>query len=279
MRLATPNKPQNMKIRHFTTIAFCAAASAVSGTLKGAVTAQDAFNYTVGSDNLSGQGTAGNGWAGAWGNASSSGTQSVTTGSLDSPVTTFESGNKTTIQTGGTNNSLIFRSLASPITTGTVYVGFIFKRNTASNRTAGLSLYSGLSTELLLIGINDDSAGKLQISGTNTTTTATNGTSYQLVLRVDFNASGSNEALNLFVNQAAEGTADATISNLNFAAGFDTIRLFAGSSRNGLGAQSADFDEVRIATTYADALAIPEPSAALLVGCLGALTLLRRRRD
>ncbi len=43
------------------------------------------------------------------------------------------------------------------------------------------------------------------------------------------------------------------------------------------GGENVFIDELRITTTYAEALAIPEPSAALLTA-LGSLALLRRRR-
>ena len=266
------------------TFAACAVTLASAGISHAALIAQDAFDYASGA--LSGQGAAGGGWAGAWGNASTNGTKDVVTGSLTSPVAAGAMGNKASIAGASNGSAAIFRTLSSSITTGTVYVGFTFQTNTTSARTAGLSLFDGTSNEEVLVGItNNEGTKKLTIGSdgvdASSTITAVNGVTNQLVLRVDFAA--GNETLNLFVDQASEGTANATLTNQDFGAnGFNSIRLFAGGERlTGLNspnaAQSVFFDEVRIGTTYADAL-VPEPSSAMLIGSFGALALLRRRR-
>ncbi len=261
------------------TFATGAIALASLGTASAALTAKDAFDYTTGG--LSGKGAAGGGWGGAWGNASANGTKDVVSGSLTSSVASGETGNKASMVGASGGSAAIYRTLSSSITTGTYYVGFTFQTNTTSARTAGLSLFDGTATEKVLVGIsNNEGTRKLLISNGTftdaTAITAANGTTNQMVLRVDMSTTG-NETLNLFVDQATEGTANATLTSINFgASGFNTFRLFAGgASTDPL--QSAFFDEVRIGTTYADAL-VPEPSSAMLIGSFGALALLRRRR-
>lgn len=54
---------------------------------------------------------------------------------------------------------------------------------------------------------------------------------------------------------------------------FDTISIAGGRPQNG----TPEFDELRFGSSYAEVTPIPEPSAALL-GAIGALALLRRRR-
>lgn len=239
------------------------------------VIAQDAFDYPSGAP-LAGQ-NGGSGFAGAY-----TGSGTVTAGSLDSPVATGESGNKANLAGTSGGSAAAFRTLSAPITTGPVYIGFIFERNTNLFRSAGLSLFDGTTNEEVLIGIsNNENTGKLGLGSgggfSASTTTATQDTSFQLVARVDFNATGA-ETVRLFINQATEGTADATrlTEFSDGTAGFNAIRLFAGGGNNPSGIQNADFDEVRIADNFAQAL-VPEPASLALLG-LGGLMLLPRRR-
>ncbi len=244
----------------------------VSNSASADIIAQEAFAYDAGSlaTNNGGSGFA-SGWTGA-GN--------VTAGSLDSPVTTGETGNKATV-TGGASSATAFRILDANVNTGTVYVGFIFTRKTTGTRTTGLSLFDG-SNERLLIGVSgNEGNGDLFISGSNsssgdTNINATPGTAFQLVAKIVFNASGD-ETVSLFVNQATEGIADATNIASFDGSGFDRIRLFGGSTRSAPeGTGSGDFDEIRIADNYAQAL-IPEPASLALLG-LGGLLMLPHRR-
>lgn len=253
-----------------------------------ALSAIETFSYPVGP--LSGQNSSPSGFSGAWGSASANGSSTVTSGSLISPVAAGETGNKATLAGAAGGSAAIFRQLNSSLTTGTHYVGFTFRVNTDSIRTAGLSLYSGTTTERLFIGMssipgNADRSLRFAENGVTTpgggtATAVTTGQTYQLVLRVDFDATNNNERLRLFVDQATEGVADGDANTVDLGTGgFDTIRLFAGGAQTGINAQIADFDGFRIATTYGEALAIPEPSAVMLLGSLGCFSLLLRRRS
>lgn len=236
-----------------------------AGTASAQLIASDAFDYTPGA--LSGQGSASGGWAGAWN--TSTGSNTVVLGSLSPGVT----GNKATID-GTSGSSSIFRSLNTAISSGTVYIGFIIQRNTTSDRAAWLSF--GPSS-VFNTGVAD---GKLAMAiggggpSAFTSINATNGTPFQMVLKVQFNLSGSNERFDLFVNQATEGTPDATILSYNIGGGMQAFRLFAGGVSGLVPAQNASFDEIRISNSYSMAV-VPEPSTFAML--LGGLALLRIR--
>ena len=266
-----------MKKTISTIFATGAIALASFGTASAVVLASDNFNsYATGT--VGDQGAAGSGWGSSYFPVSS-GTATVTTGSIG-PVST---GNRLVVSGVTAGSAVAVRDL-SPIITSDFYVGFSFRSDTTSNRSAGFQIRSSDSSEKAFIGIsNGEGTRKLGIYGSTTgvsSITAGNGTTYQLVVKVSFNASGSNEVVSLFIDQATEGTANATATyNFNGYNGsqenFGRIALFAGG---GTDTTTASFDNVRIATTYAEALAVPEPSSALLIGSFGALALLRRRR-
>ena len=205
----------------------------------------------------------------------------MTTGSIG-PVS---SGNRLVV-TGVTEGSAVAVRDLSPTITGDFYLGFSFRNETDNTRSTGLIIRSSGSEEKAFIGISNNSTDTRRLgiyAGTSSESpiAAGNGTTYQLVVKVSFNASGSNEVVSLFIDQATEGDADATaIYNFTGTNGneenFGRVALFAGGGGSGTNASS--FDNIRIATTYAEALAVPEPSSAMLVGSFGALALLRRRR-
>lgn len=113
----------------------------------------------------------------------------------------------------------------------------------------------------------------------NATITST----YQVVLRLDVNASG-NETLTAWY-----GTSDASDLTLGLAAtdigsfwtsaaDIDTFVLQVRNPNNS-SASVANFDEMRFGTTMADVTTVPEPSCvALIAGGLTALVAFRRKR-
>lgn len=102
------------------------------------------------------------------------------------------------------------------------------------------------------------------------------GQTVNIAVRVDFNAS-ANDNFTIWLNPVAgvaEGSQAAalTTSTTDRNGQFDNVRLRAGN-----GSAATTFDNIIFATEFADVVAVPEPSTALLGG-LGALLLLRRRR-
>jgi hypothetical protein len=267
------------------TFATAAIAMASLGSASAVVIATDDFNtYSTGALGPSNGGSAGAGWSGAWSGATSPGTAIVTTTSL-APTT---SGNRVVVSGASTGSALPLRFLTNYLNTATVYLGFVFRNETTSIRSTGLSLSSDASDKAF-IGISSfyETRRLGILGGTNSalsSTTVANGTTYRLVVKLQFDVSSGNEVLNLFINQATEGVADATATydffglSGNNNQGINRVGLFAGGTMGDQAFTTSSFDSIKFATTYAEAMTVPEPSFAMLIGSFGAIALLRRRR-
>jgi hypothetical protein len=177
---------------------------------------------------------------------------------------------------------------ASALAVGTVAsVGFL-------NTTVGGNLQNAFNFDTgLHLGLTRDSSGYnlVALSGSSTPITLLTGasvsTSYQIVLQLDVNASGT-ESLTAWY--AADGATNLTLAGTftgieSFSSTADVSRMIVQSRSGGAGhtANQAFFDEVYFGTAFGDVTTapIPEPStAAALAGVamLGAAALRRRRR-
>lgn len=251
---------------------------AASPAVRAAMIAQESFNYPAGG--LFGQGsTSDPGWSSSW-NASSGPAATVTTPGLVNPLNASGIGNAASLAGNTSLSAGIARDL-NDITPGntTYYIGFLFRHDTDATRSATLALYNA-TTEMVGAGVSNAGGatpGNIVLYGAggalaNTTVSATKNTTLQLVMKIMFSSTG-NETVSLFVNQAAEGTYDAQLTTVNIP-DFTRVRLFAGGAA---APGAATFDEIRIATTYQEA--IPEPGAlALLLGGAGLVCRSSRRR-
>ncbi|TAE77179.1 MAG: hypothetical protein EAZ65_01745 [Verrucomicrobia bacterium] len=174
---------------------------------------------------------------------------------------------------------------------GTLYFKYTVNNPGSNNTTeqyyAGMSFFDG-DAEHLGVGNGWDpwaysafgSAGNIDLKSA----TPEPGATYQqvrstdtttIVLRVDFN-SFANDNITVWLNpnlaqtEAAQNSALTTTFSAD--ANFDRIYL-----REGGGGSGWNFSNIAVAETFSEIAAVPEPSAALLGG-LGALALLRRRR-
>ena len=113
--------------------------------------------------------------------------------------------------------------------------------------------------------------------GTGSAATA-NDTSYMIVGQINWGATLSDdEMITLYFQDTSNlGTLSSSISTRSMTGvdqtQFDTISM---GTHQSLG--TITYDEIRFGATFADVSTVPEPSAALL-GALGVLALLRRRR-
>lgn len=162
--------------------------------------------------------------------------------------------------------------------TETTYLSFLINVDEGT-RFLGLSLVD-TATESLFIGqgtgFSQWRVSSPVVPGTNSTVAIVQDISALLVVRIDFNASGTNERVRLFVNPtlgvAEPGTSDINVlSTSSFTV--NSLRLWAGYTNGVPTTATGWIDEVRIGTTWNDvvpATPVPEPSAAsiLIIGAL-----------
>jgi hypothetical protein len=226
------------------------------------------FSYTPSQSlaNLNG----GQGFSGAWG-AGVGGPTTITGSSI--PIVGLDvAGNKVSFtpnSVAGSSDSTSRRNLATTFgTPGTIYVSYAYQY-VDGNRYAGLTLLNN-STQSAFFGKNSGQPNwrvtspfaATVDSGIPITTDPT-----LLVLKIEFNQSGNNERLSLFVNPtpgAAEPTPVVqTTSTSTFF--FNQIELGSGANNTTFSTTRASFDEIRISNTWAEAVPVPEPSTLALV--------------
>jgi hypothetical protein len=194
------------------------------------------------------------------------------------------SGNKA-ISTTGSRDQV---SLTSPLSTGTKYISFLFNQlgNNGGNLN-GLVLFGSGSTSLI-IGLTAPYSGTAGSLGLGSVATAgagatgittfsgqqiTGGFNYNqthlVVVKIDFNTSGANDTVSVWLDPAAGTNAPAGSANITWSA-YD-VGTITGIGFNIQGGGFADqFDEIRTGNTYgsvvgAAAAAIPT-TLALSVG-------------
>ena len=242
------------------------------------------------------------GYTGNW-TATNFGTQqpSITTGSLTYSDALYlgSSGDKVGVPnntTGGeitaSNSGRVYRSLASSLTvtstTSTVlYLSFLFQSgqetgittyqtlhlNQGTNGDANRAFDIGITSNGALdgnefgFGVNDNYG-----VGTSQELGAANSTVNLFVVKFDLSASANSDSVTAWLNPTLGGVGDPsgglTVSGVNLV--WDTLML---SDYDG---NSASWDEIRWGTDF-NSVTVPEPAAALLGG-VGVLALLRRRR-
>lgn len=260
------------------TLAFAAVLIAFSAQHSHAtILLSESFDYSTG--NLAGQ-AGGTGFTGAWTTVGDAGAATVQAGSL-AYSTLATSGNKTYVSpnVAASGASRTFSNMNS----GTVYMSFLINQDEGT-RFFALRLYDGAAQNLL---IGRGTAGTSWILGNtlgvaqDTGVAATLDTTFLMVLRIDFNASGANERLRLYVNPTlgtepltaqVDGTTTSSFQ-------INKLDIAGGQTGGGNTVSKGWFDEIRFGTTYADVTPVPEPATLALLSLGGlAVLFLRRRR-
>jgi hypothetical protein len=263
MKLKHPNKTHTAALA-------CAAILGSAAMSQAAIIIQDTFTYADGGLSLQNGGT---GWgSNVWFAANASVSGGVAVGAQGAWDQAQKRNFADTLGTSATANL-----------TNILWVRFDWGHSAAISQNTGyggLTFYTGTSdggSENFLIGNpwwNQQGDTEWTISGgsgDNNTGVSSNGMKSGLA---KFNLSAG--TVDLWVRSVGTSInvsdpADASVSGL-ILGGIQGIRI---NGYNGTASQS--FDNLTIATTLAEVNAIPEPSAALLGG-LGMLALLRRRR-
>jgi hypothetical protein len=173
---------------------------------------------------------------------------------------------------------------------GTIYLGFLFE----ATSTPGFMQFGLSSTGDVGKPDSPDFAGSLILrdmdvrSGDTSTDEAdggsySNDTLYMLVLKIEKDASSNYNKATIFVNPTSTNEGDNTSASVTADSGLDEVsyvklRLDLGSVRDFL-----NFDEIRVADTFAGAVGaepVPEPATLgfLALGGIMGLTSLARRR-
>jgi hypothetical protein len=270
------------RFREFSTLIAFVVMTIFISDLSAALIALDSFDYEAGTDNLSGK-NGGGGFTAGW--SGTTGIQEVRTpGSTYPFLSTI--GNKAFISASNQNSRIL---TAGNLGAGdsTVWVSFIGQRVGANNiRFFGLSFYEGdvntSANERFTIGENSNnsndqwgvhftSAGtpRLDVAGTSVNTESL------LLARIDYH-SAANDDFYLWVNPdlslgepniASAGASSVGLQNL----AFDRISV-RGGTLNGGNIGEANYDEIRIGSTFNDLMSVPEP-AAVLLAVFGAICL------
>jgi len=214
----------------------------------------DSFNYATG--NLGTAGSSG-GWSG------SNVGVTVTSNSLDGTSLGLpaSSGNKVTTTAGSSSGS--YNQFSSGLKAGAVYYSFLLQVDSTSGLTSGGQVISGLLRAGSASSYYNDvwlhlngSNVEIGLSKTRNGTTwygspLTVGTTYFIVTKYQFGPSSGDDVVSLWINPATGGTTEPA-ADVSFSTGSD------GNSSTGIGrcyiygGCSADLDEARISTNWAD---------------------------
>lgn len=243
----------------------------------------EGFNYAPAP--LNGQ-NGGTGWTGAWGNASSSGTQIVGSGLTYTGLETSGNATQWNVNTGSASRA--FDGSSSGVSGTTTWFSLLFlpaDNLTSSDyralffNTAAASSTRGIGVEFRngqiatrMMGTEGSFGGSFSVNATNL-----------VVGSFTFNGFSTNSTLSLWLNPtnfSSLGTPTVTGTRLlnNVDMNFSSTSSLYLRSQNG-GPSVITYDEIRIGTTAASVLPVPEPSAVFLLGAAGLLLCLRRFRS
>ncbi len=247
---------------------FIAAAGICSG--RAAVTVYEPFNYVSLANGTAGTGT------GESGNWTCGTTPAIVSGLTYTALPVANSA----LSTGG---GRMYVDLATPLSSGTKWVSFLFKcSGDPGGNWAGVYL-KGDQTTSIWAGFRGGVNGTLNVFGlgsvTSAGTTTTGGTArgtavniantavHLIVMKIDFNTSGANDTVTLYVNPAANsGTpsvaATTTVSTLD-------IGTISALGVNIQGGTTMTVDEFRVGDNFGDVVGFAPPIPSVPTG-LGA---------
>ncbi len=231
-----------------------------------ALNAYEPFNYALGSfaNNTASTGT---GFTGNW----TCGASATVAAGLSYPGLTV--GNNAL----NSGSSRQFVSLASPLSSGTKYISFLY---TASGNMGGnidgvffpngnasclwfgfgLGPFSGTQGQLGIGSMTTAGTGAQGASSLTQIGLGTYGTTYLVVLKIDFDTSGNNDTVTIYLNPVANAAAPG-VSPAGTYTAFD-VGAISGVGLNVQGGATITVDEIRVGDNYGDVVGYVPPPAA-----------------
>jgi hypothetical protein len=239
-------------------VAFVIALAFATGAASAAVLASETFNYPTGSvlNNQNG----GTGWGtNLWVATDGSGWTNTSPGLAAAGVTSPDNCAKSATSSSGTRTAT--RKLSFTNSVGVIYLGVLLRYDTGGGENGYVQMSGDYNRNPFRInwGVNG-TWGVSGMSGTAGTFNATvssgiavvAGQPVLAVLKMDLGA----KTAALFINQATEGTPNATATSTTWSA-FHTITVRSASG-------GATMDDLRLGTSYADVAVIPKPKVTVL---------------
>jgi fibronectin type 3 domain-containing protein len=250
---------------------------ALGGIVRAGATAYEPFNYATGSL-ANGTATTGAGFTGNW----TCGAAGTIIPGLTYPGLAVDNN---ALSSGSGRQ---FVSLSTPLATGAKWISFLFGTspgNPGANKN-GVYFPNGGTGLWFGFGLNPYSStqGQLGIGSMNTAGTAalgatsllqlglgTYGKTYLVVLHIEFNTSGNNDTITVYLNPVANQAAPGVPAAGTYG-GFD-VGTITGVGLNVQGAGNVIVDEIRVGDTYGDVVghvATPPSAPTGLIATPGA---------
>ncbi|MDB6067603.1 MAG: Fibronectin type domain protein [Pedosphaera sp.] len=243
----------------------CLALVAMVGIAKASIIAYEPFNYTSGTfaNNTPATGT------GLTGNWTCGGAGTIGTGLTYSGLTVANNA----LSSGGSRQ---FVSLSTPLSSGTKWISFILKASgnmggnidgvffPNANSTClwfgyGLGPFSGTQGQLGLGSMTTAGNAALGATSLKQVGLGTYANSTLIVLKIDFDTSGVNDTVTVYVNPVANAAAPG-VTAVGTNSTFD-VGTISKIGLNVQGGATITVDEIRIGDTYGDVVAfVPPPS-------------------
>jgi len=220
---------------------------------------EETFDYTAGAtlNSLNG----GSGWAAAWVNTDNPWTATSPGLAVTTPaITSADNCVKTATSTATRTATRAVVSAGTPYNSGVVYLGVLLRKDSGSVEYGFVQATGDYNRNPFRIywahnsfwGVASQSAQNTWNPTVLSSVPVVQGEAVLAVMKMDL----TNKIAYLYINQATEGTPDATTEVGKFGS-FHSLVI---RTANG----GASMDDLRIGTTYADVAAIPIPKTTLV---------------
>jgi hypothetical protein len=228
---------------------------AMADMARAAVTAYEPFDYTTSIPN--GTASTASGFTGNWTCGS---TPSIIAGLT---YTSLPTANSALSSTGGRQ----FENMSAPLASGTKWISFLFNQagNNGGNACGvyfpnggtglffgfGLAPFSGSQGGLGLGSVNTTGTTPLSAGNLASSFLGSYGTTYLVVLKIDFDTAGTNDTVTVYLNPAANSATPVVAATYTLNT-FDVGTISGIGFQNPGGGFAIKVDEIRVGDTYGE---------------------------